>query len=372
METNKVVTLDRPGGALSVREQPMPKPQRDNLLVRVELSGVCATDLHIYQGDIPGFRYPVTPGHEIVGTVAEAGEDFTSDVTGRAVHPGDRVVVMPATPDGTCPSCRRAGPVPDCDNFDVIGFSVPEERRAGGGWGQYVLCNSSRARVFVTEANPEAAVLAEPASTPVEGMRRGGVTFGDSVLVQGTGTIGLLAVAAAKALGAARVVAIGGPERRLRIAEELGADTTISIEGTPDPGERVELARAASPGGLGFDAVAECVGAPAVLPEGLSCLRKGGTYLELGHFSDVGEATINPYRHLLAKDARLVAVSGYTPESFHRALLMVERLGTAAESLVTHRLPMSRAREAVNALAPGRRYMLDGSEVGKIVIDPRL
>lgn len=67
-----------------------------------------------------------------------------------------------------------------------------------------------------------------------------------------------------------------------------------------------------------------------------------------------------------------MAVSGYTPESFHRALLMVERLGAAAESLVTHRLPMARAQEAVNALAPGQQYVLDGTEVGKIVIDPRL
>lgn len=359
---NNVVTLRGPDGPVEVTGQPMPEVAADQLLVRVELGGVCATDLHIYQGHIPGFEYPATLGHELVGTI-EKGSG--TDPAGRPLKPGARVAVMPATPCGVCPACRRSGPIPDCENFDVIGFSNPDKRPAGGGWGQYVLCNSGRARVFVTDAPAEAAVLAEPAATPMEGMRRAGFAYGDTVLVQGTGTIGLLAIATAKALGASRIVAIGGPERRLGIAEELGAAVTIDIA---DGGDRV--ARALEANGGGFDAVIECAGVPATIPEGLSCLRKGGVYIELGHFSDVGDVAINPYRHLLSRDATLVAVSGYTPDSFRRALRVVEGLGDKVGRLVTHRVPMSRAEDAMLALTAERNYRLDGTEVGKIVIDP--
>ncbi|MBO2465413.1 zinc-dependent alcohol dehydrogenase [Actinomadura violacea] len=370
MTVNHVVTLDGPSGPVRVAEQPLPAVEAGQLLVRVELGGVCATDLHIYQGDIPDFGYPATLGHELVGTVEQIGDGLTSDTAGRTLRRGDRVAVMPATPCGRCPACRRAPRIPDCDDFDVIGFADPSTRPAGGGWGRYVLCNSSRARFFVTEAAADAAVLTEPAATPMEGMRRAGVAFGDSVLVQGTGTIGLLAIATARALGASRIVAIGGPARRLEIARSLGAAETIDIADHADGAERIGRAVAASPEGLGFDAVIECAGVPSTLPEGLSCLRKGGTYIELGHFSDVGDAAVNPYRHLLSRDATLIAVSGYTPDSFRRALRVVEGLGDRVADLVTHRVPLSRAEDAMLALTAERRYELDGAEVGKIVIDP--
>jgi L-iditol 2-dehydrogenase len=370
MARNHVVTLHGPEGLLEVAEQPVPEPAADQLLVKVELGGVCATDLHIYKGHIPGFAYPATLGHELVGTVEAVGAGFGTDTTGRPLRLGDRVAVMPATPCGVCPACRRGSRIPDCANFDVIGFSSPDKRPAGGGWGQYVLCNSSRARVFVTGAPADAAVLAEPAATPMEGMRRAGVAYGDTVLVQGTGTIGLLAIATAQALGASRIVAIGGPARRLRIAQELGAYETIDIGEVRDGDERIARALKATSDGLGFDAVIECAGVPSTIPEGLSCLRKGGVFVELGHFSDVGDVLVNPYRHLLARDATLVAVSGYTPDSFQRALRVVEGLGEKIRHLVTHRVPMSRAEDAMLALTAERNYELDGTEVGKIVIDP--
>lgn len=370
MTVNRVVTLPAPNAPLEVREQPLPPVLDDQLLVRVELAGVCATDLHIQRGHIPDFVYPSTLGHELVGTVERLGPDFGTDVTGSALAVGDRVVVMPATPDGTCPSCRRGGRLPACDGWDVIGFSDPGTRPAGGGWGQYVLCTSARARVFFTGASAEVGVLTEPAATPVEGLTRAGLGYGDSVLVQGTGTIGLLAIAAARAFGAGRITAIGGPARRLEIARSLGADEVIDIAGVPDSATRIEQAVAASPHGLGYDVVMECAGVPSTLAEGLSCLASGGTYIELGHFSDVGDATINPYQHLLSRDARLVAVSGYTPDAFRRALRVVENLGEAAASLITHRLPLDRAQDAVDALSPEGGYRLDGEAVGKIVIDP--
>lgn len=364
-----VSTLPAVRAAPEVRRQEVPETPAGGLLVRVEYCGVCATDLHIAEGHVSGYEYPSTLGHEVCGTVAEIGPQFGTDTTGRPISVGDRVAVMPATPCGRCVGCRSGGPYPDCENWDVIGFSNPERRPAGGGWGQYVLLNG-RARVFVSEAPPENVVLAEPAATPAEGFIRAGFRFGDSVLVQGTGTVGMLAIAIAAAGGASTIAAIGGPQRRLEISRRLGADVVIDIEQLPEASDRRDAVLGASPQGRGFDHVVECAGIPATVPEGFGYLRRGGTFIELGHFSDVGSAEINPYGHILSRDARMVSSSGYTPDSFRRALAVVERLGGRAETIITHRLGLDRAGDALDALRPSSRWRLDGVEVGKIVIDP--
>jgi len=369
VSTFKVSTLPAPHAEPEVRVQEKPVTPPDGLLLRVEYSGVCATDLHIAEGHIPGYSYPSTLGHEVCGIVEEIGPEFGADVTGRPVKAGDRVAVMPATPCGRCTACRHGGPYPDCADWDVIGFSNPERRRAGGGWGQYVLCNG-RARVFVSDAPPENVVLAEPAATAAEGLLRAGFRFGDSVLVQGTGTVGLLAIAIAVRGGASTVAAIGGPARRLAIARELGASTVVNIGELPDPEARRDAVLAGSPQGQGYHIVVECAGVPSAVPEGFGYLRRGGCFVELGHFSDVGPAEINPYRHILSRDARMVSSSGYTPESFGRALYVTERLGDYAGTLITHRLPLERAGDALRALKPENSWQLDGVEVGKLVIDP--
>jgi len=364
-----VSTLPAAHATPEVRRQEVPATPAGGLLVRVEYCGVCATDLHIAEGHIPGYEYPSTLGHEVCGTVAEIGPEFGTDTAGQPLAAGDRVAVMPATPCGRCAACRFGGPYPDCENWDVVGFSNPERRPAGGGWGQYVLLNE-RARVFVSEAPPENVVLAEPAATPVEGLLRAGFKFGDSVLVQGTGTVGMLAIAIAAAGGASRIAAIGGPQRRLDISRELGADAVFDIEQLPNACDRREAVLEASPQGRGFDHVVECAGVPATLPEGFGYLRRGGTFIELGHFSDVGCAEINPYQQILSRDARMVSSSGYTPDSFRRALMVVEGLGPHAQTMITHRLGLERTGDALNALRLSSGWRLDGAEVGKIVIDP--
>ena len=153
---------------MQLREHERPELPADGLLLKVELAGVCATDRHIAEGHIPGFSYPVTLGHEVTGVVEEVGPEFGTDVRGVPIAAGQRLAVMPATPCGRCPACRFAGRGTECAGWDVVGFSNPDDRPLGGGWGQYVLLNG-RARVFVTEAPAAAAVLAEPAATPMKG-----------------------------------------------------------------------------------------------------------------------------------------------------------------------------------------------------------
>lgn len=258
------------------------------------------------------------------------------------------------------------GPYPDCADLDVIGFSNPDVRGAGGGWAQFVLCGA-RARVFLSTAPAENAVLAEPAANPVEGLMRAGFRLGDSVLVQGTGTVGLIAIVTA---GAARTVsALGGPARRLGIARKLGASKAMDSSELHDPPARHEAVMAWSPEGRGFDLVVECAGVPSTLPDGFGYLRRGGRFVELDHFSDVGTTELTPFSHILSRHAPLVSSPGYAPD-FGRARSVVEGLGALAKSLITHRLPLGRAGDALRALQPANGWKLDGVEVGKIVIDP--
>ena len=103
---------------------------------------------------------------------------------------------------------------------------------------------------------------------------------------------------AAKETGAFKTIVIGAPESRLELAKEFGADVTINIEEIPDAEERIELVKKETPGGYGADVVFECAGVPTAIPEGLDMVRRGGTYVVAGHFTDVGEVSINPFTHL--------------------------------------------------------------------------
>jgi threonine dehydrogenase-like Zn-dependent dehydrogenase len=129
---------------------------------------------------------------------------------------------------------------------------------------------------------------------------------------------------------------------------------------------------AASPASKGFDYVVECAGVPSTVPEGFSYLARGGCFVGLGHFSDAGSVEINPYQHVLSRDARMVSSSSYTPDSLGRAFTTVEVLGPLADSVVNHRPPIDRAYDVVDALQPSSRWQLNGVQIGKIVIDPWL
>lgn len=367
----RAAVLDRPHGSFDVRAFRVPDPGPGEFLLRTELCGTCATDTHIYLGEVPGIPYPVVMGHEFVGTIERLGAGVDRDTVGNPVKPGDRVVPMPATPCGRCYECViHPGPVVNCEAYDVIGFTSNDRRTLAGGWSEVIHHQHPRTRFFKTDLPAEIAVLTEPFSTSVHGVQRVGIRPGDTVLVQGSGTVGLLAIAAAIGHGATRVIVIGGPKRRLEVARAFGADETIDIADIPDPNERVRLVREATVLGHGVDVAIEAAGVPGAVIEGIECLRNGGRYLEIGHFADVGTVAINPNRHLLANNITLAGSSGYGADHFLQSLRLLERRAFPYEMLLTHKLPLHRVRDALMALTPEGGWKIDGEEVGKVAIDP--
>jgi threonine dehydrogenase-like Zn-dependent dehydrogenase len=171
------------------------------------------------------------------------------------------------------------------------------------------------------------------------------LAWGDVVVVQGAGPVGLAAVAVARDAGASSIIVIGGPEQRLERARQFGADVTIDIDSVPD---RRAAVLAATPGGFGADVVVECVGHPAAVAEGLEYGRDGAKMLVLGQYGDAGPTPLNP--HLITrKQLELHGSWGFEPRHVHAAL---EFLGRGQErypfaASVTHRFSLEQANEAL-------------------------
>ena len=332
-------------------EHEVPATGPGQVLLRMELSGICGTDAHMYDMGTPK---PVALGHENSGIIIELGEGVTHDFTGRPVKLGDRIV-----------------PHPRADAVNVYGFrSDPESSPPffTGGFGHYLALGFPNTAFYRVDAPANVAVLLEPLAVAMHAVERARIRLGDTVCVQGTGAIGLLVIFLAHRAGAARVIAVGGPQGRLEVAASLGADACIDILQETDPEERTRQVLDLTPGNAGADVVFECAGVKSAITEGIGYLRKSGTFVEVGHFVDTGEMTINPNKHLVAKDLTLVAPFSSSREHFTRGRALMERDADVLTSLVSHRMPLTRLQDAFGALLG--RYHLDGRDAVKIAVDP--
>lgn len=333
------------GERFEVREYPVPDPAPGTMLLKQEMAGICGTDLHNWE--YQRLSGEIILGHENVGIVDGLGDGVTTDAVGRPVAVGDRVIFVPKTPGG------------------AYGFLQSEEEPfLRGGFADYIYLWHPETVILRTDLPPEIAVLIEPFTIGVHAAMRAGTQLGDTVVVQGTGAIGLFALICAKASGAARLIAIGGPKGRLALARRAGADVVIDIAEVSDLEKRKRIVLENTPKGEGADAVFECAGFLPAIPEGLNYVRHGGTFVEVGHFVDTGTFECNPNTMLMRKNLRFEAVWASLPEHFIRGLPILERNEYPFSEMVSHVLPLDRVAEGFNALAGS--YQLDGKDVVKI------
>lgn len=366
----KLSYLDGVRGQFHVETHELPeKIVPGSCLVRIELCGVCATDVHYWMGMPPTYKqsFPLVYGHEFCGIVEQLGEGLTEDFLGRPLKVGDRIGLRPMQTCGKCYWCETAGLPMKCQNAGGFGDQPYQAPWFNGGFAQYAYIFKG-VEIFKTDASPERAVMLEPLSIAVNVVNRVKQTIGDVVVVQGSGPIGLLTTMCAKLSGASKVIVVGGPEKRLAMAKEFGADMTINIFEVKDPKERVKMVLEQTDGGKGADVVYECVGFPAAVPEGIDYLRYGGTYGEAGHFANAGEVSINPALHLCSKCITLVGAWASAAEHFVPALRVLETTKFPIEKLITHKVPLERIPDAFECASTN--YMLDGREVTKIAVDP--
>src|SRR5215469_2847069 len=299
MRPIRVATFDAPGAEPVIRTVPWPHVPKHAALIKVGACGVCGTDLHILKGHWPKpLPWPFTLGHELGGVIVEAGAELTEDFMGRPLTVGSKVMIPPLMPCGRCHYCVHYPTTANKCLTPVyygryLGFEKPPH--LWGGWAEYVYVDLDMLPGTKIYALPDdmplrLGALCEPLTSCIRAFNRairaGGFSWGDCVVIQGSGPIGILAVAAAQEMGAGRVICVGAPEQpRLELARRFGAEATVDIEAFSSPQARISRVRNLV-GGFGADLVMDCSGHPSAGPEGIEMLRDGGTYVEMGQFTE--------------------------------------------------------------------------------------
>lgn len=339
MQTIRVTTFDGPGTRPQIRTVTRPRVPDRAALIRVDACGVCGTDLHILRGHWPKpLPWPLTLGHELAGVVVEKGAGLEADFMGEPINVGDHVMLPPLMPCGECHYCvhypTRAN---RCLNPTYYGRYIPFEKppHLWGGWAEMVYVDldmfpATKIYRFPNDMSAQRGSLSEPLACCVRALNRAvaadGFHVGDTVVIQGSGPIGMLALVAAQEMGAGRVIVVGAPEEaRLAVCRAFGANATVCIDEHKTPEARIAAVRDIV-GGFGADLVMECSGHPSSGPEGIEMLRDGGTYVEMGQFTDAGSVETNWHR-ICVKDINILASWAFTANDIPLGIQMLHRAG---------------------------------------------
>jgi threonine dehydrogenase-like Zn-dependent dehydrogenase len=336
-EKVRVATFDGPGAKPVIREVPRPDVPPKAALIQIGACGVCGTDLHILKGHWPKpLPWPFTLGHELAGVIVEIGDELTEDFMGLPLSVGSKVMLPPLMPCGSCYYCVH---YPETANKCLtpvyygryLGFD--KAPHLWGGWAEMVYVDlgelpGTKIYKLPDDMSLRLGALSEPLTSCIRAFNRargaGGFKAGSTVVIQGSGPIGVLAVAAAKEMGAGRVIAVGAPEEpRLALCRKFGAEATVNLDEHTTPEARIAAVREIV-GGFGADLVMDCSGHPSAGPEGIEMLRDGGTYVEMGQFTDAGSIETNWHR-ICTKDINLLGSWAFTANDIAEGIKMLDR-----------------------------------------------
>ncbi|MTD16937.1 alcohol dehydrogenase catalytic domain-containing protein [Nakamurella sp. YIM 132087] len=318
-----------------VTEVPTPEPGPGEVLITVIQVGVCGTDLHIHHGDFNA-RFPLIPGHEMVGTVAALGDGVTR------FRIGEQVTVNPNIPCGHCSYCL-SGRTILCENALGIGAS------SNGFFAEYACV--SELLVFSVEGLPiDTAVFTEPTACAMHGLETLQVRPGATALVLGAGPTGVL-LAQLLASGGASSVTVAGPSQfKLDTAAALGADATVLLH-RGDPDRNLADLRAAA-GDDGYDIVVEATGSTEIGNICVPLTRNGGTFLVYGVTRADEIMTFSPFDVF----RREIQIKGSFAEmtSFGTAIAALRGGRARTDGMITHRFGLDDYGAALEALASDR------------------
>ena len=334
---------------LEMREVPRPRPGPGEAVIRVTMTTICGTDVHILRGEYP-VRSGLVIGHEAVGINEELGVGLTGYAT------GDRVLVGAITPCGQCHACL-SGHLSQCGHGD--GYEAIGGWRFGntidGAQAEYLLvpyAQANLAKIPEGLRDEQVVLLADIASTGFSGAESGGVRPGDAVVVYGQGPIGLCATMGARLMGAALVVGVDPDPHRREVARRMGADVTIDPTGT-DVGAQVYALT-----GGGADVAIEALGTQETFEGALRTLRPAGTLSSLGVYS--GKLAV-PYDAFAAGLGDYRIVTTLCPggkERMRRLMELVRRGRVDLTPLITHRYPLANIGDAYALFAEHRDGVL--------------
>jgi len=362
-----VAIIPKPNAPVELREVPRPDLEPDSALLEVELSEVCGTDVYLQQGRLEGVPYPLIPGHVSVGRLGKIRGQLL-DVLGNAFREGDRVTFLDVHRTcNACWYCLVAKASTRCPQRRVYGITYGLADGLCGGWAEEIYLKPGT-RCIRLEAEPDIFMAGGCAlPTALHAIECGEVNIGDTVLVLGSGPVGLNAIILALMRGALRVLCIGAPAHRLQSAIAAGAIDTLNIE-TSTEEERLEWVLKQTQG-RGADVTIEATGAPIAVVQAMRFTRDAGRVVIVGQYTDHGpvpaEGAFNPHLDLNKKHLEVRGCWGSDFSHFFRGAQLISDPVHSKRwaDLNLARYNLAHANEALADVASG--------SVLKALIDPR-
>ncbi len=320
-------------GRVELVDIPKPEPKDGEILIRVESSGICGTDLHMYHGQSMG-GYPVVPGHEFAGVVEAAGRSVSR------FKAGDRVAVEPNLSCGNCPACLE-NRQHFCRNWQALGVTLP------GGMAEYAVAPENAA-FDIGDLDSDSGAFVEPLSCVLHGAERLSPRMGDRILLLGTGPIGLLMMRVLRCAGVSGLDVVETDAARRGMAEKEGMGKAFSSF------DGVETRR--------YDSVIDATGVLPVIRASLDFVRDCGTVLFFGVPPEGGTFHIEPYQ-LFRRE--LTVMSSFTSlRNSLQAVRLMREGAVRVSDLVSHRPPLADMEKAFNMILEKREPVL------KVMVKP--
>ena len=321
---------------LELWQRDIPVPEKDEVIIRIAVCGVCGTDHHLFQGQSGAAPnpFPIILGHEFSGVVAGTGPEVKN------IKEGDRVCVDPNCACGQCEECLRGRPH-FCRSMVCYGTTTD------GGFAEYCKVREKAVYRLPDSVSFEEGAMVEPVACCLHGMDRCGLKPGETVAIIGCGPIGQIMVQLAKRSGADRIIVIEPIQKRREMALAFGADLAF------DP-TRVDIKRALSDEKVqGPDHVIECVGQKSTMSMAIELTGRGGTAMLFGLTAPEDEISIRPF-DLFQREIS-VLTSYINPYTTQRVINLIAARKISLLPLITHRVPIDQAIDVFTKPANGDR-----------------
>ena len=361
----RVAVIPEPNSAVEIRQVDEPQLELNSGLLDVEFSEVCGTDIYLHEGRLQGVPYPLVPGHVSVGRLSKIRGSLR-DVEGRAFREGDRLTFLDVHRTcNTCWYCLVAKATTRCPQRKVYGITYGLNDGLCGGWADQIYLKPGTLCIRL-DGEAETFMAGGCAlPTGLHAVERGDITLGDTILVLGSGPVGINAIILALLRGALRVLCIGAPDHRLAVATDVGASEVLNFE-TSDQAARVDWVLEKT-NGRGADVTIEATGAPEAVVQAMRCTRDAGRVVVVGQYTDHGQTSFNPHFDLNRKHLEVRGCWGSDFSHFYRGVQLVsdpDRSKPWAQLKgKLSRFSLAQANDALADVKHGR--------VLKALIDPR-